>query len=176
MSASSSSSAARGPQHIPPHPPSHAASLTPSHSYRPRRTGERKRKSVRGCIVGSDLSVLNLGVCRPSTVFLDVVFYGRHMSFDGICNRLRFIDTKCFTLFQTCTFHSLTHLCRAVVVKKGAAELPGITDDAKPRRLGPKRATSIRKLFNLKNVGALRGVASVPNHILIFCYDALCLQ
>jgi small subunit ribosomal protein S6e len=39
-------------------------------------------------------------------------------------------------------------------VKKGAAELPGITDDAKPRRLGPKRATAIRKLFNLKNVGA----------------------
>ncbi len=40
-------------------------------------------------------------------------------------------------------------------MKKGAAELPGITDDAKPRRLGPKRATAIRKLFNLKNVGAL---------------------
>jgi len=74
-----------------------------SKSYRPRRTGERKRKSVRGCIVGSDLSVLNL-----------------------------------------------------VVVKKGAAELPGITDDAKPRRLGPKRATSIRKLFNLKNVGVTK--------------------
>ena len=60
---------------------------SPPYSYRPRRTGERKRKSVRGCIVGSDLSVLNLGACRPSTVFVDVVF------FDGICNRLRFIDT-----------------------------------------------------------------------------------
>ena len=81
-----------------------------------------------------------------------------------------------FHSFSNITFHSLTHLCRAVVVKKGAAELPGITADAKPRRLGPKRATSIRKLFNLKNVGALRGVASVPNHILIFYYDALCLQ
>jgi len=30
--------------------------------YRPRRKGERKRKSVRGCIVGPDLSVLNLVV------------------------------------------------------------------------------------------------------------------
>eukprot|EP00938_MAST-03A_sp_MAST-3A-sp1_P005735 g5735.t1 len=30
--------------------------------YRARRKGERKRKSVRGCIVGSDLSVLNLKV------------------------------------------------------------------------------------------------------------------
>mmetsp|Transcript_126513 Transcript_126513/g.307475 ORF Transcript_126513/g.307475 Transcript_126513/m.307475 type:complete len:236 (+) Transcript_126513:57-764(+) len=28
--------------------------------YRPRRDGERKRKSVRGCIVGADLAVLNL--------------------------------------------------------------------------------------------------------------------
>ena len=32
--------------------------------YRPRRTGERKRKSVRGCIVGPDLSVLNLVVAK----------------------------------------------------------------------------------------------------------------
>ena len=38
-------------------------SVPVSLSYRPRRTGERKRKSVRGCIVGSDLSVLNLGSC-----------------------------------------------------------------------------------------------------------------
>ncbi|CAG8578391.1 929_t:CDS:2 [Ambispora leptoticha] len=35
--------------------------LSKGHScYRPRRTGERKRKSVRGCIVGSDLAVLSL--------------------------------------------------------------------------------------------------------------------
>jgi len=32
--------------------------------YRPRRTGERKRKSVRGCIVSSELSVLNLSVIK----------------------------------------------------------------------------------------------------------------
>ncbi|RUP51962.1 ribosomal protein S6e-domain-containing protein [Jimgerdemannia flammicorona] len=32
--------------------------------YRPRRTGERKRKSVRGCIVGADLSVLSLVVVK----------------------------------------------------------------------------------------------------------------
>ena len=65
-------------------------------NYRPRRTGERKRKSVRGCIVGHDISVLHL-----------------------------------------------------VIVKKGANELPGITDDPRPRRLGPKRASKIRKLFAL---------------------------
>merc|ERR1711998_136242 len=67
-----------------------------SKCYRQRRTGEMKRKSVRGCIVSQDLSCLNL-----------------------------------------------------VIVKRGEAELPGITDEEKPLRLGPKRATKIRKLFNL---------------------------
>uniref|UniRef100_A0A4D5R9R5 40S ribosomal protein S6 n=1 Tax=Scolopendra viridis TaxID=118503 RepID=A0A4D5R9R5_SCOVI len=71
--------------------------LSKGHScYRPRRTGERKRKSVRGCIVDANLSVLSL-----------------------------------------------------VIVKKGEQEIPGLTDSAVPRRLGPKRATKIRKLFNL---------------------------
>merc|ERR1711972_252705 len=36
------------------------------------------------------------------------------------------------------------------IVKKGAEELPGLTDENKPRRLGPKRASNIRKLFNLE--------------------------
>ncbi len=64
--------------------------------YRPRRAGERTRKSVRGCIVGNDLAVLSL-----------------------------------------------------VIVKQGEAQLPGLTDVSVPRRLGPKRANKIRKLFNL---------------------------
>merc|ERR1719194_334859 len=35
-----------------------------SKCYRQRRTGEMKRKSVRGCIVAHDLSVLNLVVVK----------------------------------------------------------------------------------------------------------------
>jgi len=71
--------------------------LSKGHScYRPRRTGERKRKSVRGCIVDANLSVLSL-----------------------------------------------------VILKKGEQEIPGLTDTTIPRRLGPKRASRIRKLFNL---------------------------
>merc|ERR1712164_146364 len=31
----------------------------------------------------------------------------------------------------------------------GPQEIPGLTDESKPVRLGPKRATKIRKLFNL---------------------------
>jgi small subunit ribosomal protein S6e len=39
--------------------------LSKGHScYRPRRTGERKRKSVRGCITGNDLAVLALAVVK----------------------------------------------------------------------------------------------------------------
>jgi len=64
--------------------------------YRPRRDGERKRKSARGCIVNADMSVINL-----------------------------------------------------VVVKKGDNDIEGLTNEAQPRRRGPKRATRIRKLFNL---------------------------
>jgi len=64
--------------------------------YRPRKRGERKRKSIRGCVVSSELSVLNL-----------------------------------------------------VVLKKGDKDITGLTDTSKPRRLGPKRRTRIRKLFNL---------------------------
>jgi len=78
--------------------------LAQGHScYRPRRTGERKRKSVRGCIVGMDLAVLSL-----------------------------------------------------VVVKQGEGEIAGITDVTHPKRLGPKRATKIRRFFGLSKEDDVR--------------------
>jgi len=78
--------------------------LSDGHScYRPRRTGERKRKSVRGCIVGPDIAVLSL-----------------------------------------------------IVVKQGDEEIPGLTDSVLPKRLGPKRATKIRKFFNLSKQDDVR--------------------
>merc|ERR1712072_1475288 len=75
-----------------------------SKCYRQRRTGEMKRKSVRGCIVSHEISVLNL-----------------------------------------------------VLVKKGEQEIPGLTDTEKPIRLGPKRATKIRKLFVRRAVTTKNG-------------------
>jgi small subunit ribosomal protein S6e len=72
-------------------------------TYRPRRRGERKRKSVRGCIVGPDLATLNL-----------------------------------------------------TVIKKGDKDIPNLTDVEKPKRLGPKRASKIRKLFNLTKADDVR--------------------
>ena len=39
--------------------------LSKGHScYRPRRSGERKRKSVRGCIVGNDISALSVTIVK----------------------------------------------------------------------------------------------------------------
>jgi len=72
-------------------------------TYRPRRTGERKRKSVRGCICGPDLAVIALSI-----------------------------------------------------VKKGDAEVPGLTDMERPRKLGPKRAATIRKVFALRKKDDVR--------------------
>lgn len=78
--------------------------LSDGHScYRTRRTGERKRKSVRGCIVASDIAVLSL-----------------------------------------------------VIVKQGEQDIPGLTDVVLPKRLGPKRATKIRRFFNLSKEDDVR--------------------
>lgn len=45
--------------------------LSKGHScYRPRRSGERRRKSVRGCIVDSNLSVLSLVIVKKGKTFL----------------------------------------------------------------------------------------------------------
>ena len=60
------------------------------------RSGERRRKSIRGCILGQDIALLNV-----------------------------------------------------TIVKVGAKPIEGVTDVSLPRRLGPKRASKIRKLFNL---------------------------
>jgi small subunit ribosomal protein S6e len=79
--------------------------LSAGHScYRPRRTGERKRKSVRGCIVGADLAVLALSI-----------------------------------------------------VKLGDGQIPGLTDTVHPKRLGPKRATKIRRFFGLEKQDDVSG-------------------
>jgi len=78
--------------------------LADGHScYRARRAGERRRKSVRGCIVGPDIAVLSL-----------------------------------------------------IIVKQGESDVPGLTDVVLPKRLGPKRATKIRRFFNLSKEDDVR--------------------
>lgn len=41
-------------------------------------------------------------------------------------------------------------------VLAGEQEIPGLTDTSVPRRLGPKRASKIRKLFNLTKLDDVR--------------------
>ena len=36
-----------------------------------------------------------------------------------------------------------------MIVKQGEQDIPGLTDNVLPKRLGPKRATKIRRFFNL---------------------------
>merc|ERR1719198_179871 len=48
---------------------------------------------------------------------------------------------------------SVLHL---VILKKGEGEIPGLTDETVPRRLGPKRASKIRKLFALSKEDDVR--------------------
>ncbi|KAG5881933.1 hypothetical protein JTB14_034291 [Gonioctena quinquepunctata] len=43
-----------------------------------------------------------------------------------------------------------------VIVRKSEQEIPGLTDTTIPRRLGPKRASRIRKLFNLSKEDDVR--------------------
>uniref|UniRef100_A0A0W0F8I2 40S ribosomal protein S6 n=1 Tax=Moniliophthora roreri TaxID=221103 RepID=A0A0W0F8I2_MONRR len=43
-----------------------------------------------------------------------------------------------------------------VIVKQGENEIPGLTDTVLPKRLGPKRATKIRRFFNLSKEDDVR--------------------
>lgn len=66
--------------------------------YTASRHGERKRKSVRGCIYNYDMAAIS-----------------------------------------------------GVVIKRGETDIPGLTDEAVAnKRLGPKRASKLRKLFHLE--------------------------
>jgi small subunit ribosomal protein S6e len=62
-----------------------------------RRKGYKKKKSVRGCIVGPDIKILHL-----------------------------------------------------VIVIKGEADIPELTDKMESKRLGPKRASKIAQLFSIE--------------------------
>jgi len=48
-----------------------------------------------------------------------------------------------------CIVSHATSVLHLAVVKKGDADVPGLTDTSVPRRLGPKRASKLRKLFAL---------------------------
>lgn len=64
-------------------------------------------------------------------------------------SRPRFItDGERLTSVPAITGMDLSVLALSII-KKGDDEIPGLTDVVNPKRLGPKRATKIRKFFGL---------------------------
>jgi small subunit ribosomal protein S6e len=43
-----------------------------------------------------------------------------------------------------------------IIIKRGDNDIPGLTDETLPKRLGPKRATKVRKFFNLSKEDDVR--------------------
>ena len=58
-----------------------------------------------------------------------------------------------------------------IIVKKGETDLPGLTDEEKPRLRGPKRASKIRKLFNLSKEDDVRKYVNTYRKVrsVLFC-------
>merc|ERR1719235_704386 len=75
-----------------------------SGGYNMKKEGDRKRRSVRGCIVSREIAVVNL-----------------------------------------------------IIARRGKEPIPDVTNKVIPKRLGPKRANNIRKLFNLEKSDDVRG-------------------
>lgn len=62
-----------------------------------------------------------------------------------------------------CIVSSDLSVLNLVIVKKGEQELPGLTDEEKPRVRGPKRASKIRKMFNLSKVRRVHAMMRACN-------------
>jgi len=63
--------------------------------------------------------------------------------------RCRRVGERKRVSFRGCIVAGDIAILNLVITKKGDAEIPGITDENMPRRLGPKRASKLRTLFNL---------------------------
>jgi hypothetical protein len=71
----------------------------------------------------------------------------------------------------------VTRFIHHLVGVTGETELPGLTDEEKPRLRGPKRASNIRKLFNLtkdddvrKYVNTYRKVRRTDDHVIKYAW------
>jgi ribosomal protein S6E (S10) len=67
-----------------------------------------------------------------------------------------------------CIIGHHTAVLHCIIVKKGPEELPGLTDNSIPRRLGPKRASKLRKLFNLTKEVCAIYFTSVNSLLFLF--------
>lgn len=123
--------------------------------YRAGRKGERKRKSVRGCIVDSQMSVISLVIVKKGAFFTSLhrvasASFPRPLS--SLPCLVLLTDSRCaesLWMYGLISTHSHAYtLIRSHVT--GDTDIPGITDVSRPRRLGPKRASKIKQLFALE--------------------------
>ncbi|KAH9812772.1 ribosomal protein S6e-domain-containing protein [Melampsora americana] len=65
------------------------------------------------------------------------------------CFRARRVGERVRKSVRGCIVAADIAALSLIVVKQGENDIPGLTDTVLPRRLGPKRATKIRRFFNL---------------------------
>ncbi|RKP02268.1 hypothetical protein CXG81DRAFT_25047 [Caulochytrium protostelioides] len=115
-----------------------------SSCYRPRRDGERKRKSVRGCIVTADMSALSLSVVRagpaPIAGLTDVTVPKALPPKRASKIRALFNLTKADDVRDYVIGRKVTKKNGSVVVKK-----PKVQRLITPKRLARKRARLAEK-------------------------------
>ncbi|GME86071.1 unnamed protein product [Ambrosiozyma monospora] len=129
--------------------------------YRQRRTGERKRKSVRGCIVSADLSALALTVVKVGDADIEGLTDVSAPKRLGPkrANNIR----KFFGLTKEDDVRQ--YVIRREVTKgeKSYTKAPKIQRLVTPQRLQRKRA---RKALKIKNAQAQRDAAADYAHLL----------
>merc|ERR1712157_140279 len=124
--------------------------LKKGHScYRPRRTGERKRKSVRGCIVDSNLSVLNLVIVKKG-----------EQDIPGLTDRLvpRRLGPKRVGKIRKLFNLSKQDDVRQYIIRRPVATPEGKPEPKKPKTKAPKiqRLVTPQRLQRRRKVMALK--------------------
>ncbi|KAH3661991.1 hypothetical protein OGAPHI_006172 [Ogataea philodendri] len=123
--------------------------------YRPRRTGERKRKSVRGCIVGNDLAVLSLVVVKQGEQEIEGLTDAQVPKRLGPkrANHIR----KFYGLTKEDDVRQFVVRREVVKGEKKYTKAPKIQRLVTPQRLQRKRAV---KALKIKNAQAQRDAAA----------------
>ncbi|OWB80425.1 hypothetical protein B5S32_g4701 [[Candida] boidinii] len=130
--------------------------LAKGHScYRPRRVGERKRKSIRGCIVGNDLAVLSLVVVKQGEQEIEGVTDAQVPKRLGPkrANNIR----KFFGLTKEDDVRQFVIRREVTKGEKSYTKAPKIQRLVTPQRLQRKR---VRKAEKVKNAQAQRDAAA----------------
>jgi small subunit ribosomal protein S6e len=116
--------------------------------YRSRRAGERKRKSVRGCIVGSDIRTLNLAIVAEGEQAIE------GLTDAPVPRRLGMLVSVLLRAVVWCR----SFLLKSTIFPRFPAHAL-LTRKSFLTTLGPKRASKIRQMFSLSKTDDVRKYA-----------------